>query len=464
MNSTWLARFANEPALVAPHLRDRFESNLAALGAQLQGELVNAKGEGDEFWTELGPYSSKRLRPYIVRDGILLVPVKGVLLNGFPYQLFDLATGYEYIWKAFDRGIEDPDVDGIAFVVDSPGGMVAGNFDLVDHIFEHRGEKPLRAFAAESAYSAAYSIASAADRIIVSRTGGVGSIGVVTSHLDVSKAMDDIGFKVTFIHAGKHKVDGNPYEALPEDVKARIQARVDELYGVFVDTVARNRNLDAVAVRATEALTYTATQAIEIKLADAVGALDAALADFAADITNPDAGDEDMTATNQALTVASVKADHPEVANALIAEGTAAADAKTKPAVDDAIATERARVTSLDGLLAKMGSSPKAVEIVNAAKADGTSPEATAMKLIDAGAVAGAGVIGSLQEDNASAAGAAPSATDPTAGGGDKKVPQTPDGWKAEWEGSEALQGLYPTATHYVRLKEFETRQQKKGA
>ncbi len=68
------------------------------------------------------------------------------------------------------------EVKGIAFVIDSPGGHVAGNFDLVDKIFAARDVKPIRAFAAENAYSAAYSIASAAQSITVARTGGVGSI------------------------------------------------------------------------------------------------------------------------------------------------------------------------------------------------------------------------------------------------------------------------------------------------
>jgi hypothetical protein len=60
--------------------------------------------------TTSGPSSgrgSKRLRPYIVQNGILLIPVKGVLLHDFPYQLFDYATGYEYIGKAFERGLGD---------------------------------------------------------------------------------------------------------------------------------------------------------------------------------------------------------------------------------------------------------------------------------------------------------------------------------------------------------------------
>src|SRR5688572_22257428 len=102
MTNNWLARFANEPALVAPHLRDRFETLLGQVDLSEAAELgeVRLNAEGDDFWTELGERGSKLFRPYVVRDGVLLIPVKGVLLHGFPYQLFDWATGYEYIWKA----------------------------------------------------------------------------------------------------------------------------------------------------------------------------------------------------------------------------------------------------------------------------------------------------------------------------------------------------------------------------
>lgn len=466
MTNPWLAQFANEPALVAPHLNDRFEACLSAVEQGLAGELQAAQGQGDDFWTELGEWGSKRLRPYVVRDGVLLVPVKGVLLNSFPYQYGNWATGYEYIWKCVDRGVEDQNVRGIAFVLDSPGGMVAGNFDLVDRIFEARGTKPLRAFAAESAYSAAYSIASAADRIVVSRTGGVGSIGVVTSHLDASKMVAEMGWKVTFIYAGKHKVDGNPYEALPDDVKARIQGRVDELYGVFVDTVARNRNLDAAAVRATEALTYTANQAIDAKLADSVGALDAALAEFAADLTNPDTEDETMSDTKATITVASVKADHPEVAQALITEGKEAGKAEAKAgekaAIDTAVKADRDRCAQIDKIAKPYAGNAKVADIVAAAKSDGTSAADTALKIMESGEAAKANILGAIAADDASAAGA--TAASAPAADTTGQVPQTAAGWEAEWNASAELQAAYPTAKHYVRLKAHEAKSSKKGA
>lgn len=295
-----LARFQNEPTLVSADSRAWFESCIHGASAALSQirEDRTAASMEDDFWFESSDWRSA-YRPYVVRDGVLQIPVKGVLLNDFPYALGSWATGYDYIWRAFQRGLGDENVKGIALVIDSPGGMVAGNFDLVDRMFERRGEKPVRAYASESAYSAAYSIASVADSITVSRTGGVGSIGVVTSHLDVSGAMEAGGYRITFIHAGKHKVDGNAYEPLPDDVKARIQSRIDDIYSIFVSTVARNRGLDEQAVRDTEALTFSAPEALSNGLADQIGALDDALADFSASL-NPTEGDETMADITQA--------------------------------------------------------------------------------------------------------------------------------------------------------------------
>lgn len=136
--------------------------------------------------------------------------------------------------------------------------------------------------------SAAYAVASVAKELTVSRTGGVGSIGVVTQHVDMSAALESAGYKIRFIHAGKHKVDGNAYQPLPDDVRARIQARIDESYSVFCATVARNRGLDEKAVRKTEALCFTATSAVSEGLADKIGPLDDAIAAFAADLSAPE--------------------------------------------------------------------------------------------------------------------------------------------------------------------------------
>lgn len=338
-----LSRFQNnEAALLDPQAHAHI--NVCAAQAASIMERIEAAtdqprmDDGDGFWFSPDDWRA-RYRPYVVKDGVLQIPVKGVLLNNFPWNLGDWATGYEYIWRAFDRGQRDPEVRGIALVCDTPGGMVAGNFELVDKMYAYPNRKPLAGFAHESAYSAGYSIISVADpgQVTVSRTGGVGSIGVVTSHFDVSKMMEQVGWKITFIHAGKHKVDGNPYEALPDDVKARIQARIDDLYGVFVKTVARNRDMDEQAVRDTEALTYSAPDALSVGLADKIGPFDDALADFSASL-NPNPGDENMADT---FTQADI--------DAAVANATANHKSELATARNEGATAERERITAILG-------------------------------------------------------------------------------------------------------------------
>ena len=324
-----MARFQDQPALLDEGRSAWLQACMSQV-AVMSEELAKVEvAATDDFWFDPDDYRSY-FRPYKVRDGILHVPVRGVLLNNFPFALGDWATGYEYIWEAVKRGLADSNVRGIALVIDSGGGMVAGNFDLNDRIYGARGTKPIRAFAAEHAYSAAYSIASTADSITVARTGGVGSIGVVVVHMEMSRRLDEMGVTTTIIRSKPSKMEGNAYEALSEDARARIQANVDELHSEFVSLVARNRGMSVEEVDATNALTFTPKQAIENGLADEIGALDDALTAFVASF-NPE-GDEPMADTP--------KADQNEAMAQAVADATATAKA-------DGVKQERARVSAI---------------------------------------------------------------------------------------------------------------------
>lgn len=282
----------------------------------------------DGFWPSDDSWMAT-YRPYVVKDGVLHIPVKGVLVNGLAYALGEWATGYPYIRRALARGLADPAVRGIALVLNTPGGDVSGNFELVDRIYESRSIKPIQSFAADHAYSAGYSIGSAASKLTMVRTGGVGSIGVVTWHMDVSKRMEELGVKMTPIFAGQHKVDGNPYQALPEAVKDRIQDRINSIYAIFVAAVARNRGISEEAVRETEALTYGAEEAVKLGLADAVGSFDDAVAAFASELSDQPGG---YTMSTNADDTAAV---------------TAAANAAKSDGLKEGASAERARIKAI---------------------------------------------------------------------------------------------------------------------
>ena len=131
--------------------------------------------------------------------------------------------------------------------------MVAGCFELAAEIRASRDLKPSVAVVDAACYSACYALASSASKIVCTPSGGVGSIGVVAMHVDYSKMFQEAGVKVTFIHSGDHKVDGNPYEPLPASVKDDIQKSVDSTRTEFVALVATNKGLDTKVVFDTEA-------------------------------------------------------------------------------------------------------------------------------------------------------------------------------------------------------------------
>jgi len=183
---------------------------------------------------------------------------------------------YVDIREAFMQALNDDSISHIVLRIDSPGGEVAGLFDLADTIYQARDQKSITAVVDDMACSAAFAIASSAHQVLLSRTGVVGSVGVVSYHIDQSAYNARAGVKVEYIFAGEHKVDGNPNAPLAHNVRERFQAEVDELYEMFVQMVARNRNLDAMAVRATEAGTFRGQKAVEMGFADSV----VAFADF----------------------------------------------------------------------------------------------------------------------------------------------------------------------------------------
>ena len=216
-------------------------------------------------------------RPYrVTPEGAAIIPVRGTLVQRNGLHPYSGMTGYDGIRCKFLGAIEDAGVKGIVLDIDSPGGEVAGVFDLADTIRAARGAKPVWAILNEVAYSAAYCLASAADTITIPRTGGAGSIGVIALCVDMSQALDKAGIVVNVIAHGKRKADGNEFQPLPKEARARFQADVDTIGLLFEETVARNRGMPASAVRDTEASTFLGSAAVKLRLADRVAAPDEA--------------------------------------------------------------------------------------------------------------------------------------------------------------------------------------------
>lgn len=381
MNNLLAARFANSPVIVSRDKSDWLGSCLENASRDMAEVTERLATESaamyDDFWPHEDSWLANR-RPYIIQNGTLLIPVKGALLHDYGYQSYDWATGYIYIQKAFERGMADGSVQRIAMVIESYGGEVAGCFDALDRVFAMRGQKPIVALVNEHAYSAAFAWASVADKIVITRTGGVGSVGVITSHTDWSECDKRIGMKVTLVYAGEHKADGNAYEPLPESVKNRMQARVNGLYDIFVSTVARNLALDEQVVRGTEALTYSADEAVELGFAHEVRAFDEALAAFSSGLSIT-VGEENMSEQTPEAIQAGLDAARAEgqkegalAERARILGITGSEEAKSRPALAFHLSMNTDQtVESAKGILA--ASAEEAVKVEQPPKAEGNA-------------------------------------------------------------------------------------------
>ncbi|WP_296201487.1 S49 family peptidase [uncultured Hyphomicrobium sp.] len=223
----------------------------------------------------------------VTEGGVLVLPVVGGLMHrGDSFDAFCGAQSYTNLNNQILAALERKDVKGILLDMDTPGGMAMGCFELADTILEARKRKPIWAIANGMAASAGYAIASSAERFYVSPSGEVGSIGVCFMHRDVSGALEKAGIVVTYIFAGDHKIDGNPFQPLPADVQAAIQEEANASYQGFIEVVAARRPMNEKQIRDTKARMFRANDAVELKLADEVAPFSKVLAAFT-DELNP---------------------------------------------------------------------------------------------------------------------------------------------------------------------------------
>jgi len=224
-------------------------------------------------------------KPYPVQEGVAVIDIAGLLAN--EPSLFDAilfgATAYGQILDEVEQAIADPEVRAVLLRVNSPGGDSENAFETAAALRELARQKPIWAVADNSMFSAAYLLATAAERIYVPEfTGGVGSIGIYAEHLDWSEYNRKLGVKVTYIAEGEGKTDGNPNEPLSEAARAALASEVARLYGLFVRAVAAQRGLSEEAIRAMGAALKYGPEAVAAGLVDRTGTFRTALADLAA--------------------------------------------------------------------------------------------------------------------------------------------------------------------------------------
>ncbi len=323
----------------------------ATLGAEQIAEPLALFGDDEE----MGPRPS---RSYQITNGIAVLPVSGTLVSKTrSLQPYSGMTGYNGIIARLQQAMSDPGVDGILLDMDTPGGMVSGAFDCADIIARMRDIKPIWALANDMNCSAGQLIASAASRRLVTQTARTGSIGVMMAHSNYGAALKTQGVEVTLIYSGDHKIDGNPYEKLPKDVRADFQTRIDATRQMFAEKVSAYTSMSVQSVLDTEAAVFSGQESVDKGLADelvnntdALGVMREALdrrkkTTTGGTMPSPSASAATNQPANQAATQTTAPAEQVTTIDTTTAALTAPADLSAQ--VSAAVAAENGRIMGI---------------------------------------------------------------------------------------------------------------------
>lgn len=249
-------------------------------------------------------------------SGVAVISVDGVLTKKTQYGFWGdrLTTGYSSIRAAIENALSDSKVRAILLDIDSPGGAVPGCQELADFVAEAAKVKPMAAYTSGIMASAAYWLGSATGCVFCTETAMLGSIGVIMTVVDRTKANEKWGVKVHVISSGAFKAAGHPDLGLTDQDREMFQARVAGTHAVFRRSVQERMGLTAPAEAWGEAQIFLGTPAVEAGLATAVvSGMEEAITKLVQEVS---------------MDVASLKAQHPEVAEALRKEGYEAAKAE----------------------------------------------------------------------------------------------------------------------------------------
>jgi len=277
-----LLRQRSEGARFSPEqIRERIaEANASNGCVPITREACFIARGGDNVVPMQGT-SGRRAAP---AHAVALIPIVGLISQRS--SLISEVSGpgvgasTQKLTQQFRWALDDPSVNAIVFDVDSPGGGVPGVPELASEIFEARKQKPIIASVNSMAASAAYWLAAAASLVVIPPSGRAGSIGVYMIHSDESEALKKGGLKISILKAGKFKTEGNPFEPLSDEARAGFMQQINDLYSMFVRSVAEGRGTTSAAVRSGygQGRDLLGADAVKQNLADRLGTLDDVLA------------------------------------------------------------------------------------------------------------------------------------------------------------------------------------------
>lgn len=259
--------------LNTPHLIDEqsFNAILSYINDRNATGILAERDEDDEDKYERSRflYNDESRTAILYIEGPLTAKSTGM-------EMLCGGTSYEGLKEDFADAVE-LGAKTIVWMVDSPGGEATTMLDTANYLRKMADDNDVKIITyvdGGDAASAAYGLACVSDEIVAQADASVGSIGVLVRLMNDSKHLEKEGYERTFVTAGSEKVPFSEDGSFRKEFLEDIQYKVDKLYESFTSHVATHRGMSVEAVKATEARTYLADDAMRIGLVDKVMSLD----------------------------------------------------------------------------------------------------------------------------------------------------------------------------------------------
>jgi len=285
--------------------------------------------------------------------------------------------------KEFKALEENPSIDSIVHLMDTPGGAVTGTSDYVSLV--RASHKKTYAFTWMAA-SSGYWIASANDIIVSPPTGINGSIGIILSLTDYSERDSKRGIRTIDI-VSSQSPNKKPNLDDPEE-RVALQQMVDDTATVFVEAVAENRDVspEDVLKKFGGGAMFVAKRAMEVGMIDLISDANT----FAKNLTNKSSMSSFSPSAKADITPKATEDSMPNENEKSVPAAELKNAAEVKALTDKAAADERTRLQSIEALGTKFDGAHPAVKAA-ALKAindhkfdDGATAETVSIHVVEA--------------------------------------------------------------------------------
>jgi protease IV len=205
-------------------------------------------------------------------DKIAVVDIEGVIIEP------------RTIVKELKRYAKDDSIKAIILHINTPGGGAAASQEIYDEVKRIRSgkKKPIIASIETLGASGGFYVAVATNKIYANPASIVGSIGVISQWYNYAELLRWIKMKDVTFKAGELKDAGNPTREMTPAEKEYIQGLINDMHGQFIKAVAEGRSMKDEEVKPlADGRVWTGSQALSLKMVDAVGDFETALKETA---------------------------------------------------------------------------------------------------------------------------------------------------------------------------------------